>query len=326
MIACGMAPHVVHVVAPRVGYAGGTSRMEPTREETSEAEGRALAFLRSDFPDLAPDHADLVSKALDLASRKWDGEHSFAGLVRLNAKRLALSLLRTASRRSKAEAEMRVVADVRANWEGVRDDGGPLLPTPPDIRLGPSRPETIEALRDMTIHECRLRVLRGTHSSPLAVAWLQMPKDALVYFERKAERRRAARAALDLLEREPALVEVLDLATIKKWAHPATSISTLRSSSWVSLAYTVIVLRNASGEIVGEGLQHYAETVAAHGPVTAAPEVRTYGETDTEAATMSILSGSWPAAAKVGMTVAEAIEEEAGAIRKARRRTRTKKV
>lgn len=271
--------------------------MTPADEEIETAQVEALAYLQRRYPAYSSAHEDLVNEAIQLARALWDGERPFVALVVRKTRQAMLSHIRKVKRQL-----------------------AQLPPSSPDRHL------TRKGLQQATIAECERRLLVATRNAVVDVAraWLAMPKDSLTYFERKAERRRAARAALDLLEREPSLVEVLDLATIKAWAHPPTPTTTLRSSAWVSLVYTVPVLRSPAGEVVGEGLQHYAAAAAAHGAVIVSLEERTFGASDTEAGVMSILSGNWPTT-KAGMTAAEAIGKEADAIRNARARTRTGK-
>lgn len=236
----------------------------PTTAEIERGRRVALAHLAARYSDLAMDHGDIAADAIELARVKWDGVRAFAALARLEAGRLAKSRLATAARRSK------------------------IAPSSPVVR-----PATMASLRQATRDECARRILAATTGAVADIGrvWLDMTKDSLVYFERKAARRKAARAVLRQVASEPELAKVVDVDALTRWAHPATTIANLRASGWISLVY-----------------------------IAPTGEQRTYGTSDTEAATMSILSGNWPGTVRVGMTPAEAIECEAAYIRRARAR------
>ncbi|HRG94633.1 MAG TPA: hypothetical protein PLR99_00200 [Polyangiaceae bacterium] len=270
---------------------------EPTRAEIDAARRAAAKLLSEEFSRLAPDHDQIVSEALVLARRRWDGERKFSGLVKRDTKRLAMSWARTADRRGEL-AQARNLGDGN-RWIGKprADEPSTESETLADLWRGPPRPETKEGLRAATIHECRKRLLRATGSSPVAVAWLAMPKDALVYFERRAARRKAAKAVLRQVEREPELALAVDVAKLQAWAADSP-ITDLRASGMSRFQY--------------------------EDPVTG--EARIFGDTPTEGAVMSVLQGNWPARARVGMTPAEAIEEEAhNYVAKSRKRTQKRR-
>ncbi|MBK8994953.1 MAG: hypothetical protein IPM35_04270 [Myxococcales bacterium] len=158
----------------------------------------------------------------------------------------------------------------------------------PKARRALERPQTLNGLREAVRSECRRRVREATKEDIEDFA-----SETRAKVEREGKQVRAARDILGALERAPWLGRHVDQCALGQ----ARGLQ----PTWHELLAMRVL---AVGYFDGTG------------------GYRRFGETDTEQAVLSLLSGSWPEVQVGTMTVAGVIRAEAAAIRAARRRSR----